>query len=484
MTAVSAVGGRKLGMGGPRRRPRLDIEGGCLDGNRLVRFHRDMGSVPEFGIRASRAFSRIAAILALVGCLYGPSVRDVRGDELKLAIVLTRHGVRSPLLSGEVMAAFAGQPWPKWETAPGIQTPHGNQLIALMGDYYRERFQKEGLLSGDPAVDGPAVFVRADNDERTKETGRILAKALVSVGDPDVHALPEGEIDPLFRAFAAHVGKPDPELASAAVLGRMGGDPSNVERAYATQLGELDGILFGPGGNPQQRPAGGEATRVSPGSKHYLVSLKGRLQTALDCTDSFILEYAEGMPLSDVGWGRVDAGKLADMLALHELYFDLTDRTFYPAQVEGSNLASHIIDTLEQAAAGDSVPGAIGPSGERVVILAGHDSNIANIGGLFSMNWWISGTQANPMLPGGALVFELWKRGDGPSPYYVRTSYIAQTLDQQREATVLSLGTPPGLSPIFVPGCSGQGPNFDAPLASFVRQARKVIDPAFIAPEL
>jgi hypothetical protein len=34
-----------------------------------------------------------------------------------------------------------------------------------------------------------------------------------------------------------------------------------------------------------------------------------------------------------------------------------------------------------------------------------------------------------------------------------------------------------------VQGCGGPAPNFDAPLASFVRQARKVIDPSFIAPE-
>ena len=115
------------------------------------------------------------------------------------------------------------------------------------------------------------------------------------------------------------------------------------------------------------------------------------------------------------------------------------------------------------------------------MVLVGHDTNIANIGGLFGMNWWIPGTQANPMLPGGALVFELWKRAGQTSAFYVRTSYVVQTLDQMREATTLTLANPPARSPIFVPGCSGEGPAFDAPLASFVRVARHVIDPSFIA---
>jgi 4-phytase/acid phosphatase len=422
-------------------------------------------------------------VAALAFCADIRAGQDSSGDELRLAIILTRHGVRAPLMSNEAMAALAAKPWPKWEVAPAIQTPHGNQLVAIMGDYYRALFQKEGALSGDPAKDAPLVFLRADNDQRTIETARILGKALVPVGEPEVHALPEGTADPLFRTFKAGVGHPNTELAAAAVLGRMGGDPRNVERAYARQFAELKDILYGPGSDSRQDTPFEAPGAVVPGSKGYLVTINGPLLAALQATDSLLLEYTDGMPLGDVGWGRVDGKVMTDLLSLHELYFDLTQRTFYAAQVDASNLASHIIDTLEQAATAEPVVGAIGPSGERVVVIAGHDSNIANIGGLFGMNWWVDGTQMNPMLPGGALVFELWKHAGAEGTCYVRTSYITQTMDQQREATPLSLDNPPASAAIFVPGSSGVGPHFDAPLAAFVRQARKVIDPAFIAPD-
>jgi len=405
------------------------------------------------------------------------------GDELQLAILLTRHSVRSPLATNEAMAPYAAQPWPKWEVSPGIQTPHGNALAALMGDYYRARFAQSGLLSGDPAVDGPRVFVRADNDERTIETGRILGKALVRVGEPDVHALAQGVDDPLFRPLRARVGHPDPALAVAAVLGRMGGDPRRVELAYGAALAELKGILFGPGGEPAGTSPFGAPASVVPGAWGNLVTLKGPIYIASQCTESLLLEYTDAMPLSDVGWGRADSRALTDVLALHELYFDLTQRTFYIAQVGGSNLASHIVDTLEQAALGQSVPGAIGPPQARVVILAGHDTNIANVGGLFGMDWWTPGTPTNATLPCGALVFELRRRGGQQASFYVRISYVAQTLEQMREGSPLSLDSPPSRSAIFVPGCSGSGPEFDAPLASFVRVARRVIAPAFVAEE-
>jgi 4-phytase / acid phosphatase len=89
----------------------------------------------------------------------------------------------------------------------------------------------------------------------------------------------------------------------------------------------------------------------------------------------------------------------------------------------------------------------------------------------------------NPTLPGSSLVFELWRHAGQSDSFYVRISYVTQTLDQMRDATPLSRDNPPALSPVFIPGCSGPGPGFDAPLAGFVRQARKVIDPAFIAPD-
>jgi len=436
---------------------------------------------PWFRARRVQAWTGVAVLIASLVCTAGRADPAASGDELRLAIILTRHGVRSPLQTNEALATFAAQPWPRWEVAPGIQTPRGNALIALMGDYYQARFAEAGALSGDPAVDGPRVFIRTDNDQRTIETGRILGKSLVRVVEPEVHSLAAGAADPLFRPVTAHVGHPSTQLAIAAVLGRMGGDPARVDRAYASQLAQLMGILFGPGGAPAGPSPFDRPTAVVSGKWDSVVTLTGPIHDAAQCTEGLVLEYADGMASADVGWGRADGRALTDLLALHELYFDLAQRTFYPAQVQGSNLASHIVDTLEHAALGDPVPGALGPPGERIVVLVGHDTNIANIGGLFGMNWWIPGTQANPMLPGGALVFELWKRAGQTSAFYVRTSYVVQTLDQMREATTLTLANPPARSPIFVPGCSGEGPAFDAPLASFVRVARHVIDPSFIA---
>jgi len=421
-------------------------------------------------------------VLALLVGATAWATPESPGDELRLAIIVSRHGVRSPLNSPEKLAAFSAQPWPKWEVEPGIQTPRGNELMALMGDYYRARLIREGALSGDPAHDAGLVWVRADNDQRTLETARIIGKSLIQTGEPEVHQVPKGTEDPLFRPIKAHVGSPDSALAVAAILGRMGGEPRNVERAYARQFDELKAVLYGPAGPGPDSPFNASGA-VSHGRKNYLVDFSGPMLAALQTTDALLLEYADNKPLSDVGWGRVDPKTLTDILSLHDLFFDLVERTYYPAQVGASNLASHIVDTLEQAATGDPVPGALGEPGGKVVVLVGHDTNLANLGGLFGMSWIVDGSPMNPTLPGSALLFELWKRPGPDGGCYVQVSYVSQTLEQLRQATVLTPDSPPALAPVFVPGASGSAPGYGAPLPAFVRQARKVINPGFIAPE-
>jgi 4-phytase/acid phosphatase len=430
-----------------------------------------------------RPLAALAILFAPLASPHACAGQDSGGDELKLAIIVSRHGVRSPLQPNEELAQYASKPWPKWEVAPGIQTAHGNLLIAQLADFYRGRFVSAGLLSGDPARDEPLVFVRTDNDQRTIETGRILAKGLAPAGEPEVHHVADGTPDPLFRPQAAGVGAPDQAIELASILGRMGGDPRNIDRAYAAQMSELKGVLFGPGENPPPGSPLDEPTAVPSSVDAFVFKSKGPLRAALFCTDALLLEYVQGLPMTDVGWGRMDGRTLTDLLALHDLFFDLTQRTRYLAQVGGSNLASHIVDTLEQAATGEPVVGAIGPESERVVILVGHDTNIANLGGLLGLEWWIPGTQANPMLPGGALVLELWRHGGQPGGYYLKASYVAQTLEEMREAGPDAPAKPPVRCPIFIPDCSGAGPDYDAPLAAFVRHARQAIKPAFIAPE-
>ncbi|HVW22615.1 MAG TPA: histidine-type phosphatase [Opitutaceae bacterium] len=425
-----------------------------------------------------RVLFALAGALLLAGALRA----DADGpSELKLAVIVTRHGVRPPLVANKDIALYSADPWPQWSAPPSYLTPHGRRQMVLMGAYYRELYTREGLLTGRPEEDGRSLHVYADSDQRTIETGRALAEGLAPGAAVTIHSKAQGQPDALFTPTKLKLGGPSLAMGRAALLGRIGGDVQSIVTAEAPNFELLERILFGGDGTP---PPGKVALLRMPWDarpgKAEVIDFDGPLHKAENLTDDLLLEYAEGMPMAQVGWGRMSRADLTRLLELHARYFDLTQRTFYMAQAQSSNLASHILDAMEQAV--DPPAGRSQAAGPRMIVLVGHDTNQANLSGLLSLEWQLPGTQPDPMLPGGALVFELRRHG-GSGGWFVRAFYVSQSLEQTRELAALSLRSPPQTAPIFIPGCSGEEAGFEAPLEKFAALVRRRIDPRYVAPE-
>jgi 4-phytase / acid phosphatase len=411
-------------------------------------------------------------------------------SRLKFALILSRHGVRSPTGSLDQLNQYSAQPWPKWEAAPGDLTSSGAKLMTLFGAYYRAYFAEKGLLSAEGCDDSVRVSIYADSDRRTAETGRSLAEGMfpscAAAERPAQHFLKQGQADPLFHSLAAGVGKPNVELSVAAIAGRIGNDPKAVSDAYRPQLEILQRVLFGcppaspcsPANYPGTKSLLDIPTSLDGGKGDHLGELRGPLSLAASVTENLLLEYTDGMPMEQVGWGRVDLATLKELMNLHTAAADINRRTPYLATVQASNLLAHILYTLQQQASGKPTPGALGTADDRVVLLIGHDTNLANIASMLNIDWLIDGRRDDTP-PGGALVFELWQGADR-ADYEVRTYYTAQTLEQMRNLTLLTPKDPPARSDIFVPSCSGPGPAFPCKWEVFQRLLQSAIDPSFV----
>jgi 4-phytase/acid phosphatase len=409
--------------------------------------------------------------------------------ELKFVVILSRHGVRSPTWTTERLNQYSTEAWPDWGVQPGYLTPHGRTLMELFGAYDRAYLSHLGLLSAKGCEDAGRLFISADSDPRTIETGRALASGMFPDCGVQVRSLPEGTDDPLFSPMAFPIGHPDRALAVASVLGRIGANPGALLEAYQPAFETMQQVLLGcapgpkcpPEGKSVKEPLLGPSTTVKPGKGDKLADFAGSLRTASTFAEVFLLEYTNGMQGKDLGWGRVNESNLREMMTLHAVYSDLSRRTPYLARANGSNLLSHILKAMEQDIAGKKIPGALGKPGDKALVIVGHDTQLSNFSGMLDLSWLIEGYQPDDTPPGGALVFEVW-RDPVKGVHTVRTYYMAQTLDQMRNALPLTLDSPPAKAPIFVPGCSTADEGFACGWKEFRHTLETAIDPAFVSP--
>jgi hypothetical protein len=111
------------------------------------------------------------------------------------------------------------------------------------------------------------------------------------------------------------------------------------------------------------------------------------------------LEYLEGMPDSQVGWGGVDKQSMTSLMALHAASSDLVQRTPVIARAQAGNLLSQILGTLDQAEEHKPISTAIGTPEDKVVFLVGHDTNISNLAALLDAHWLVNGYQRDDAAP-------------------------------------------------------------------------------------
>jgi 4-phytase/acid phosphatase len=163
---------------------------------------------------------------------------------------------------------------------------------------------------------------------------------------------------------------------------------------------------------------------------------------------------------------------------LHTASSDIERRTEFVARLQSSNMLAHILDSIQQASSQKPIPGALSKLSDRLLVLVGHDTNLANIGGALRLSWLIDGRRDDTP-PGGALVFELRKQA-GDRGFTIDAYYTAQSLDQMRNSIPLTLETPPAKANIFIPGCSKADAFYSCDLKDFERTMNDAIVPAFV----
>ena len=90
-------------------------------------------------------------------------------------------------------------------------------------------------------------------------------------------------------------------------------------------------------------------TALLPQSDGKGIGLLGALAIASTTSELLLLEYADGKPAADVGWGRATTAQMLQTWRLHTEAYDLMQRTPYLARKMGSALLSRVAAAVTSA---------------------------------------------------------------------------------------------------------------------------------------
>ena len=377
-----------------------------------------------------------AALLAGCAATPGPTAATPATEGLKLekVVMLMRHGIRPPTKPHVVPPGYSNEQWPNWPVDFGLLTPRGAAGARLLGENDRIWLGARGLLpAGCPAAG--SVVLKASYKQRTIRTAESWADGFMP-GCAALVAHPADEADDaIFHGLESGPAWFDGQHAyDAAVAQAPGGDIAAETARHRGELALLAKVL---NCAMPACPLTTEPSRLVARA-HDRPDMEGPLDVASTASQTLLLEYLEGMPMSEVGWGRVSRAEIEELLRFHPLKFRYANRPAYIANGAAGPIVGEIL-------------AALGEQGPKLTLLAGHDTNVADVGGYFDLHWHVPSYPADEVPPGSALGFELVR--DAKGNRYVRAFYRAQTMDQLRNLEPLNANDAPFREYLPIPGC-------------------------------
>ena len=393
-----------------------------------------------------------AGLLALCGLLAAcagsperPAPDAQSAPVLERVVMLMRHGVRPPTKPQVAPEGMADREWPTWSTGFGELTQHGYDAVRLVGAWDRTHWVARGLIPTDGCPSQDTVAVAASAKSRTQDTARALLEGLapgcgIAVAFP-ASADEDFEFHPLETGYMRV--EPDQAVHAVAALAPPGGMDAEVQARAAlfAQLNQALGCCAPPLCEAWGVPAGCDLSQMPTGIVRHeddRPDVGDPFGLASTISQTFLLQYLEGMPMQDVAWGRLDRDGIEALLEFHSIKFRYEGRAPYVAARAASPLAARMLAAVED--------------GPPLTVLVGHDTNIADLGGLLDLHWTVPGYPRDDPPPGGALGFEVLS--DARGERFVRAFYRSQTMDQVRELQPLSDANAPAYVSLPIPGCA------------------------------
>ncbi|WP_034919047.1 bifunctional glucose-1-phosphatase/inositol phosphatase, partial [Erwinia sp. 9145] len=383
--------------------------------------------------------------LAVCSALTGVSASAAEGDyQLEQVLMMSRHNLRAPLAdNGSVLAQSTKKAWPKWDVPGGQLTTKGGVLEVYMGRYTREWLAQQGLVKDGECPGSDTVYAYANSLQRTVATAQFfITGAFPGCDVPVTHQDAMGEMDPVFNPVVTDGSEEFNKKALTAM--NSADEKQSLKPAFQRLEKIIDYKNAAACEGKKQCDLSGEKQNQFSAENGKEPGVSGPLKVGNSLVDAFTLQYYEGMPLDQVAWGQIKTPEQwKELSAIKNAYQD----TLFTSPEVARNVAAPLVDYIRSMLVDEDQAAA-----PKVTLMVGHDSNIASLLTALDFKSYTLPDQNERTPIGGMIQFQRWhdKKNDKE---LVKVEYVYQSSDQLRDATPLSLETPPKRVTLQMNGC-------------------------------
>ncbi|WP_145548224.1 bifunctional glucose-1-phosphatase/inositol phosphatase [Yersinia massiliensis] len=406
---------------------------------------------------------KTAYTLTLLAILLPTSTHVVAQDKsdnykLEQVLVMSRHGIRAPLVNyGDMLSSATPDKWPQWNTPGGYLTPKGAEIEAIFGGYFRLWLAETKLLKATGCPADKTVFTYANSLPRTIGTAQhFLFGAFPGCNVPVVHQKDIGKMDPVFNPIITLDVTPEFKEKALASINQHAG-PGGVEglnQRLQPNYALLSQVL-----DYKNSPAclvDKKCDWSTQSTSIVLVQNKepgitGPLKLGTGASDAFMLQYYEGFPAQDVAWGRIKSSEeWRKLIDIKNLYHE----TLFGSPAIADNAAEKLVSFISAALdpVGEKTPNELAAQQAKLAVLVGHDSNIASLLAALKTKEYQLPDQYEKTPISGKVVFERWK-DIKQNKDMMKIEYIYLSTEQIRRKTPLTLQAPPKRVTLEIEGC-------------------------------
>ncbi|MBP5483264.1 MAG: histidine-type phosphatase [Bacteroidales bacterium] len=346
-------------------------------------------------------------------------------------VILSRHNIRSPLVSKNSVLTRLTNPeyqWFHWEGAPSNLTAKGERLESKMGSFFNEWLQKKDFISSYSA-DNYTFRFYANAKQRCQVTAKSFANALLPGKDPRVEMNVQYDtMDPVFNPQITKITVNFISKAQSEINEIFGADLNDhVKQAYTLTESVID-IVNSPA-YPDTMAFAQLPSAVSF-KLNAEPSMSGGLKMACTVSDALSLQYYEEPDEKKAAFGHdITFDDWVAISSIKEWYGDV----LFTAPSVSVNVAHPLLQLILDEMQNQ----------KRIFsFLCGHDSNIGSVlASLEAEDTDLPGSIEKRTPIGCKLIFETFTGKDGVK--YADILLVYATAAQLRAESTLSYSNPP-----------------------------------------